>query len=278
MKKKTFLTFGLTFGVALTFMLAGGAVLAAEGGHIEKQQWAHRGFTGQFDKAQLRRGFQIYREVCSGCHSLKYIAFRNLLDIGYSEAEAKAIAADYEVEDGPNDEGEMFTRPARLSDYIPGPFANDQAARASNNGALPPDLSLIIKARSSFHGLKAWLLSLLDPDRMGEDYVFALLTSYEDEPPEDVKLGDGMNYNPIFPGSQIAMAPPLYDEAVEYADGTKATLDQEARDVVSFLTWTAEPKLDARKRLGFKTMIYLIILTGLLYAAYRRVRRKVMGH
>jgi len=272
--KKTF----LTFGVAVALMLAGGAVLAAEGGHIEKQQWAHRGFTGQFDKAQLRRGFQIYREICSGCHSLKYIAFRNLLDIGYSEAEAKAIAADYEVEDGPDDEGEMFTRPARLSDYIPGPFANDQAARASNNGALPPDLSLIVKARSSAHGLKAWLLSLLDPDRMGEDYVFALLTSYEDEPPEGVKLGDGMNYNPIFPGGQIAMAPPLYEEAVDYDDGTKATLDQEAKDVVSFLTWTAEPKLDARKRLGFKTMIYLIILTGLLYAAYRRVRRKVKGH
>ena len=188
------------------------------------------------------------------CHSLRYIAFRNLAEIGFTEEEAKAIAAQYEVEDGPDDEGAMFTRPARLADYWPSPFANDNEARAANGGALPPDLSLIVKAREG-----------------GSDYIYALMAGYEDEAPAGVEMADGMSYNRYFPGHQIAMPPPLYDEAVEYADGTPATLDQHARDVTAFLAWTAEPELEERKQTGLKVLIFVFILTAVLFVIYRRV-------
>ena len=237
------------------FALLGGQSALAAGDEIDipDQDWRHEGVFGTFDRGSLQRGFQVFEEVCAACHSLQYIAFRNLVEIGFTEQEAKAIAAEYEVEDGPDDEGEMFTRPARLADYWPSPFANDNAARASNGGALPPDLSLIVKAREG-----------------GPDYIFALMTGYEDEPPEGATLSDGMSYNHYFRGHQIAMTPPLYDEAVEYVDGTPATLDQHARDVTAFLAWTAEPELEERKQTGLKVLIFVFILTAVLFVIYRR--------
>ena len=235
--------------------LAGPASAAV--GEIEKQNWSFDGVFGKFDKAALQRGFQVYKEVCAGCHGLEYIAFRNLTELGLNVDQVKAIAAEYEVEDGPDDEGEMFTRPAILSDILPSPFANDNAARASNNGALPPDLSLIAKARTG-----------------GPDYLHALLTGYVDAP-ADVKINEGMSYNPYFPGNQIAMPPPIDDDAVEYTDGTPATVDQMSLDVVQFLMWAAEPKLEIRKRMGIKVILFLLVLTALFYASKRKVWSRI---
>ncbi len=235
--------------------LAGSALAA--GGAYEKQPWSFNGVFGAFDKGALQRGFQVYQEVCAGCHGLEYIAFRNLTELGLSEDQVKAIAAEFEVEDGPDDEGEMFTRPAILSDILPAPFANDNAARASNNGALPPDLSLMAKARTG-----------------GPDYLHALLTGYEDAP-DDVVLNEGMSYNLYFRGNQIAMPPPLDDDAVEYTDGTAATVEQMSADVSHFLMWAAEPKLEVRKRMGLKVMLFLLVLTALLYASKRKVWSRI---
>ncbi len=242
------------------FTLFGAHIALAAGDEIDipDQDWQHEGVFGTFDRGSLQRGFQVFEEVCATCHSLQYIAFRNLLEIGFTEQEAKAIAAEYEVEDGPDGEGEMFTRAARLADYWPSPFANDNAARASNGGALPPDLSLIIKARES-----------------GPDYVYALMTGYQDEPPEGVTLSDGMSYNHYFRGHQIAMPQPLYDEAVEYVDGTPTTLEQHARDVTAFLAWTAEPELEERKQTGLKVLIFVFVLTAVLFVIYRRTWAKL---
>jgi ubiquinol-cytochrome c reductase cytochrome c1 subunit len=217
------------------------------------QSWSFGGFFGTYDRASAQRGFQVYKEVCSACHSLKLVAYRNLRALGFNEDEVKAIAAGYEIQDGPNDQGEMFNRPGRPSDRFKSPFANDNAARATNGGALPPDLSLIVKARVG-----------------GPDYLYGLLTGY-DNPPSGVTLMSGMNYNKYFPGHQIAMAPPLNADAVTYADNTKATVQQMARDVTTFLNWAAEPELEARKTMGVKVILFLIVMTGLLYAAKRRV-------
>ncbi|MCZ6763507.1 MAG: cytochrome c1, partial [Alphaproteobacteria bacterium] len=209
---------------------------------------------GTFDQAQLRRGLQVYTQVCSVCHSLKFVAYRHLDALGFSGDEIKAIAAQKQVEDGPDDNGDMFMRPARPSDIFVPPYANDNQARAFNGGALPPDLSLITKAR---HG--------------GPDYVRALLVGFEDPVPDDVELAAGMNYNKYFTGNQIAMFAPLFEGAVAFEDGTNATVEQMAEDVVAFLAWTAEPELVDRKRIGLKTLIFLIILAGLLYATKRKV-------
>ena len=236
---------------------AAGTAVAAEARHPDARSWGFNGIFGTFDRAALQRGYQVYKEVCSACHALKYLSFRNLAEIGFSETQAKAIAAEYEVEDGPDEDGEMFTRPAKLFDRFVAPFANDNAARASNNGALPPDLSLVVKARLG-----------------GEDYLYALLTGYV-EAPAGAEIAEGMSYNPYFSGNQIAMAPPLDDDAVEYADGTETTVAQMSSDVVTFLAWAAEPRLEDRKRLGFKVMIFLIVLTGLLFWVKRRVWRDV---
>jgi len=227
----------------------------ASGGGIELKQvdWNHGGIFGTYDRAAVQRGLQVYREVCSSCHGLKYIAFRNLVEIGLNEDQAKIIAAEYTVMDGPDNDGEMFERPGKLSDYMPSPFDNEKAARASNNGANPPDLSLMVKARSG-----------------GENYVYSLLTGYGDAP-QGVTVADGMNYNAYFPGHQIAMAPPLDDEAVDYIDGTKNSKEQIAHDVVTFLAWAAEPTLEARKRMGVKVVLYLIILSLVLYGVKRKV-------
>ena len=235
-------------------LLAAGPAFAAGGAKLPAQNWSFSGLFGTFDRASAQRGLQVYIEVCAGCHSLNQIAYRHLSGIGLDEEQIKATASQVEVEDGPNDEGEMFTRPGRPADRFTAPFANEQAARASNNGAMPPDLSLMIKARKG-----------------GADYVFGLLTGYEEEAPEGVTLMEGMNYNKYFPGYQIAMAPPLTDDAVEYTDGTKATLDRMAKDVTAFLAWTAEPELEARKHMGIIVLLVLLVLTGMLYAVKRAI-------
>ncbi|RUP51283.1 hypothetical protein BC936DRAFT_149011 [Jimgerdemannia flammicorona] len=221
------------------------ANLADDGLHVAKHPWSHRGLTETFDHASIRRGYQVYKEVCSACHTLNLIAWRNLVGVSHSTEEAKAMALEVEYTDGPNDQGEMFQRPGKLSDYFPRPYPNDEAARASNAGALPPDLSLITKAR---HG--------------GDDYIFSLLTGYCDAP-AGVEVREGLSYNPYFPGGAIAMARVLYDDLVEYEDGTPATASQMAKDVVTFLSWAAEPEHDERKKLGMKAMIILVSLTGL---------------
>jgi ubiquinol-cytochrome c reductase cytochrome c1 subunit len=216
-------------------------------------KWRHDGLFGTFDRAAAQRGFQVYREVCSACHALTYVAFRNLTDLGFSEEQVEALAAQYSVTDGPNDEGEMFERPARPADSIPPPYPNPQAARAANGGALPPELSLITKARAG-----------------GTDYVYSLMQGYE-EPPADAQAPEGLQYNAFFPGHWIAMPPPLSDGVVSYADGTEATVPQMASDVATFLTWAGEPTLEQRKRTGLKVTLFLIVFTGLTYATMRKV-------
>lgn len=229
------------------------ACAADETPPLPRQEWSFDGVFGTYDRASLQRGFQVYKEVCSVCHPVKHLYFRDLGEIGYSEDEVKAIAAGYQVTDGPNDQGQMYQRPGRPSDQIPGPFPNDQAARAANNGALPPDQSLIVKARAG-----------------GPNYVYGILTGYK-EPPADFKMLEGMNYNEFFPGHQIAMPPPLSDNAVTFADGAPATVPQMAHDVTSFLTWAAEPNLDDRHRTGFKVILFLVVAAGVFYAAKRKI-------
>jgi len=253
--------------------------------HPEDNEWAHHGFFGQYDVNAARRGLQVYREVCAACHSLQYVAFRDLAGLGYSEEQIKVIAAEYTFEGGPDEYGDMFERPGRPYDYFPSPFANEQAARASNNGALPPDLSLITKARASGHGILNFFQSLFLIDQSGgEDYIHSLLTGYQDPPdplteeyPCGTEISDELYYNPYFANHQIAMAPPLFDDLLTYDDGTEATLEQMSHDVVTFLSWTAEPKLDDRKRIGFKVMIFLLALAIMLYFVNKKVWARVKG-
>ncbi len=245
--KSAILSAALALGLA-------GAAQASEGVRIPEQSWPHSGVFGTIDKASAQRGFQIYKEVCSACHSMRLVPIRTLAGIGFKDDELKALAAGYEVQAGPNDAGEMFMRPGTPADRFPSPFPNDNAARAANNGALPPDLSLIAKARKG-----------------GEDYLYAFLTGFEDTPPEGVTLMPGMNYNKVFPGHQVGMPNILQPDGVSYADGTKATVDQEARDVATFLTFVAEPHLDARKQMGVKVILFLIVLAGLMYATKRKL-------
>jgi ubiquinol-cytochrome c reductase cytochrome c1 subunit len=253
-------------GLGLTLTTAEAAQTPAP----PKQEWSFDGILGTFDRAALQRGLQVYREVCSGCHSVKYIAFRNLADLGYNQQEIRVFAAEATVVDGPDDEGEMFERDGLPSDYFPSPFPNDKAAAAANNGAIPPDLSLMTKARKG-----------------GPDYTYAILTGYEELPenwkeldeynflPRNFQLQEGLTFNRYFPGHQIAMAAPLAGGVVEYADGTEATVEQMAYDVTTFLMWTAEPKLEVRKAWGIKVMIFVFVMTVLLYFAKRRVWRDV---
>lgn len=234
------------------------AAAYAEDHHPLKQvDWAFDGVFGHLDKQSAQRGFQVYKEVCSACHGLKRVAFRNLTEIGFSEAEVKALASTYQIKDGPNDAGDMFDRPGKPSDYFPSPYANDEAARASNNGALPPDQSLLYKARHD-----------------GGNYIYSLLTGYA-EPPADMKMNDGMHYNPYFPGGQIAMAAPLSDGQVTYSDGTTASVDQMSRDVVTFLQWAAEPEMESRKQMGLKVLLYLAVFTAFMFIAKRNLWRKL---
>ncbi len=233
--------------------LQAGAALASEGKDPPARDWSFSGVFGTFDRGAMQRGFQVYREVCSGCHALRLIAFRNLEALGYGEDDIKAIAAEYTVVDGPDEEGEMFERPGLPADRIPSPVPNDKAAAASNNGAVPPDLSLMTKARNG-----------------GANYVHALLTGYAD-PPDGLELLDVQSYNLYFPGNVTAMAPPLEEDAVEYEDGTPATVEQMATDVTTFLAWAAEPEMEERKRMGIKVILFLIVLSALLYAVKRKV-------
>jgi cytochrome c1 len=248
---------------------------------IERQNWTFGGFRGHFDRAQLQRGFQVYTDVCATCHSISRIYFRNLSEPGGPEFPAdrvKSLAAvKYKVTDGPNDQGKMFKRPALMSDHIPGPFANAKEA-SSTLGSLPPDLSLIIKGRSveshssfwqvPYHMLKDILGGYQEG---GADYTYALLTGYA-EPPPDTKLGQGLHYNRVFPGNQIGMKPPLEKATlVKYGDGTPATVEQQAKDVVAFLAWAADPKLEERKRMGWLVLAYLLITAVLLGLAKRRL-------
>jgi len=234
--------------------LAAPTARAAEGDiAIPDTRFSFEGLFGTFDRASVQRGFQVYKDVCAACHSMRQLYYRNLTEIGLTEAQARAIAAQFQVQDGPNDEGQMFERPARLSDHFRRPFPNDQAARAANNGALPPDLSVMVKARAD-----------------GADYLYALLTGYQD-PPAGFTLMEGMNYNAYFPGHQIAMPNILNPGQVEFADGTEATVAQMARDVTTFLAWAAEPELEQRRQMGVKIILFLIVLGGLTYAVKRKV-------
>ncbi|MBM3503091.1 MAG: cytochrome c1 [Alphaproteobacteria bacterium] len=239
-------------GATLAAMIAW-PVVAAEAIKPAAREWSFNGIFGTFDRAKAQRGYAVYKQVCASCHGVKYLAFRNLTAIGFTEAEAKALAAEAQITDGPNEEGEMFQRPGRPSDRLPMPYANDAAARAANGGALPPDLSLITKAREH-----------------GPDYVYALLTSYSDAP-RGMTLPAGMTYNKAFAGNQIAMPAPLTEGQVEYIDGTKATVAQMAEDVVVFLHWAAEPNLEARHRLGFQAVLFLLALTVLFWFVKQRV-------
>ena len=226
--------------------------------HPKEIEWHFNGPRGTFDRQSIQRGFQVYKEVCATCHSLNRIAYRNLQEVGFSDGEVKALAASVSVTDGPNDKGEMFQRPGLPSDHIVAPYANENAARAANNGAYPPDLSLIIKARHH-----------------GANYVYSLLTGFGKQPPSSMKMGVNMNYNPYFPGGQIAMPPPLTDGAVTFSDGTKNDVDQMARDVVNFLQWAAEPEMEQRKEMGLKVMMYLAVFTVAFYVAKVRIWKKL---
>lgn len=222
---------------------------------LTEQNWSFNGVFGQFDRPQLQRGFQVYREVCSSCHSLDYIAFRNLQSLGYSELQTKILASEYVIEECCDDQGDIFERPAIPSDYIPAPYPNEQFARASNNGALPPDLSLMTKARQG-----------------GADYLYSLMVGYT-EPTDEIAstIMDGMYYNDVYPGNQIAMPQQLYDELVEYSDGTIASTEQLALDVSAFLHWAAEPKLEIRKQTGIRVLLFTFIFTVLAYFLKRRI-------
>jgi len=231
-------------GVAAGTLLTVGVAFASEDCvQPPYYDWNHKGFYSSFDTASLRRGFEVYRQVCSTCHSMKYLHYRNLVGRIHTEEQAKALAKSISVKDGPNEKGEYFERPGKLSDHFPSPYENDEQARSVNGGALPPDLSLIVKARAR-----------------GEDYIFALLTGYKD-PPAGVKIREGLHYNPYFPGGAISMAQALNDGQVEYEDGTPATVSQMAKDVATFLTWASEPTTEERKRTGAQFVLFLVAAT-----------------
>ena len=247
---------------SLIFLFFGFSYSAQTAEKIEylKTDWSFKGLFGKFDRASLQRGYQVYTEVCSSCHSMKYLSYRNLSEKGgpeFTVEQAKAIAASFEVKDGPNADGDMFTRPGRLSDKFVMPYDNVQAAQAANGGAYPPDMSVLVKARGG-----------------GVDYIYSLLQGYED-PPAGVTLDDGVYYNKYMYGNKIKMANQLSDGLVEYTDGTSATVQQMSKDVTTFLMWSAEPHLESRHRMGFKAIVYLIILTILVYFSMKKIWSRI---
>jgi ubiquinol-cytochrome c reductase cytochrome b/c1 subunit len=260
-------------------LIAGGAQDAKaqeHGGSVPPSlSWSFAGPLGKFDRGQLQRGYKVYKEVCSTCHSMNLLHFRNLADAGgpgFSVAQAAAVASDVKVQDGPNDAGDMFDRPGRLADKFPAPFPNEQAARAANGGAAPPDLSLMAKARGYERGFPQFVFDAITQfQEKGPNYVTALLTGFEENPPKDFQLPQGSYYNKYFPGHAIKMPKPLSDDQVTYDDGTPQKVDQYAKDVSAFLMWTAEPHLEDRKRLGLQVMIFLIIFAGLMYFTKKKV-------
>ena len=233
---------------------------AAEKVEYLKTDWSFKGLFGKFDRASLQRGYQVYTEVCSSCHSMKYLSYRNLAEEGgpeFTVAQAKAIAASFEVTDGPNDDGEMYTRPGKLSDKFVMPYDNVKAAQAANGGAYPPDMSVLVKARGD-----------------GVDYIYSLLQGYED-PPVGMSLDDGVYYNKYMYGNKIKMSNQLSDGLVEYGDGTNASVEQMAKDVTTFLMWAAEPHLESRHQMGFKAIVYLVILTILVYFSMKKIWSRI---
>lgn len=249
MKKALYLLSFIGLIMAFQPAHAGGGEAVA----LPHQHWHFSGMTGQLDKAAMQRGLKVYREVCSACHAMKRVAYRNLVDLGYTEDQVKNIAAEYTVIDGPDDEGEMFERAARPSDHFVSPYPNKKAAQYANNGAYPKELSLITKAR-----------------KHGPDYIYALLTGYE-EAPHGKELMTGQYWNKYFPGHVLAMAPPLSDGIVAYEDGSPETVEQYAHDVVNFLVWAADPYLEKRKRQGIAVLIFLIAFAGVMYAVKRKI-------
>ena len=248
------------FSIIILSCLTSANVISAEKVEYLKTDWTFKGLFGKFDRASLQRGYQVYTEVCAACHSMKYLSYRNLSEKGgpeFSVAQAKAIAASFEVTDGPNADGDMFQRPGKLSDKFVMPYENVKAAEAANGGAYPPDMSVLVKARGG-----------------GVDYIYSLLQGYE-EAPSGITLDDGVHYNKYMYGNKIKMSAPLSDDIVEYSDGTKATVEQMSKDVTTFLMWAAEPSLEARHQMGFKAIIYLIILTILVYFSMKRIWSRV---
>ena len=241
--------------LVITIIFTPKTLFSAEQNDPIKVDWSFKGLTGKFDRASLQRGFQVYQEVCSSCHSMQYLSYRNLGEPGgpeFSEAEVKAIAASIEIEDGPDSQGEMFTRPGRPSDKFKSPYPNVQASIAANGGAYPPDMSVLVKARPG-----------------GSNYIYSVLVGYE-EPPAGITLDDGVYYNKYMIGNKIKMSSPLSEGIVEYSDGTSATVDQMAKDVTTFLSWAAEPELEERHKTGVKVIIYLILLTILVYLSMKK--------
>jgi len=250
---------GLFFKILL-FSLISSYTFASGEIKIPKQDWSFKGITGKFDRSALQRGYQVYTEVCSSCHSMNLLSYRNLGEKGgpeFSLEQVKAIAANFEVTDGPNSEGEMFTRPGRPSDKFVSPYPNIQAAIAANGGAYPPDMSVLVKARKG-----------------GADYIYAVLMGYED-PPVGFELEDGVYYNKYMDGNKIKMSNPLSEDLVTYADGTKASIAKMSEDVTTFLTWAAEPHLETRHRIGMKVIFYLVIFTVLIYFSMRRLWSRI---
>ena len=248
------------FSIIILIITSNSYSFAAEKVEYLKTDWSFKGLFGKFDRASLQRGYQVYTEVCSSCHSMKYLSYRNLAEPGgpeFTEEQAKAIASNFEVTDGPNNDGEMFTRPARLSDNFVGPYTNEKEAAAANGGAYPPDMSVLVKARKG-----------------GANYIYSVLLGYE-EPPEGEVLDDGVYYNVYMPGNKIRMSNPLMEDLVEYNDGTKASVEQMAIDVTTFLAWAAEPTLEARHKIGFRAIVYLIILTILVYFTMKKIWSRV---
>ncbi|MBI1300093.1 MAG: cytochrome c1 [Alphaproteobacteria bacterium] len=242
-----------SFIALFVLVFAGSAYAAGEAKKPPQMEWSFNGPFGTYDKASLQRGYKIYREVCAACHSMKRVYFRNLEALGYNEQQIKNIAAEYNVMDGPNDEGEMFERPAIPADSLPSPFANEQAAKYANGGAYPPDLSLITKARHD-----------------GSNYVHALLIGYKDAP-EGEEMSDTQHWNAYFPGHKISMAQPFVDGQIAYEDGSPDTVEQYAKDVTHFLTWAADPYMEERKRTGFRVIVFLIIFAGIMYAVKKKI-------
>jgi len=250
------------FKIILFFILIfnNSKVFAETNQELLKVDWSFKSFFGTFDRSSLQRGYQVYNEVCASCHSVKYLSYRNLAEKGgpeFTEDEAKAIASNFEVIDGPDSTGEMFTRPARLSDKFVLPYANEEEAKSVNGGAYPPDMSVLVKARKG-----------------GANYIYSILLGY-DQPPADIKLEDGVYYNKYMYGNKIKMASPLSDGLVEYSDGTEATTEQMSKDVVSFLMWAAEPHLEQRHKTGFRVIIYLVIISILVYFSMKRIWSRI---
>lgn len=268
-------------GIALTATMASAEEKAPEYPLVKpiRQEWSFAGIFGHYDQAQLQRGYQVYKEVCSSCHSMKLVKFRNLADEGgpgFTEDEVKVLAATYSITAGPNDAGDMFERPRLPSDPFPSPFANDNAARAANGGALPPDMSLLAKARAVHRGFPWFVFDMFWPyQEQGPDYIVSLINGYQDAP-EGVTVPEGTYYNPHFiNGVSLRMPPPITADQVSYSDGTPQTVEQYSKDVAAFLMWAAEPHLDARKSLGLKVMLYLIVLASVLYFVKRQIWRGV---